>query len=179
MIQAKIKIILIEDNTADAILIERQIKKIISFPNILHITDFEELVSSLDKFRPDLIICDYQLSGFTGMEVLSYINEYPRFIPFIFITGTINDEELAASTILTGATGYILKKHINSLHEKLLPFFEKIIEERSKETLTSKHKKMFEEIQDYLKNVEVENEIIKASYREMRRALDKIKSLNK
>ncbi len=179
MIQKKIRIILIEDNSADAILIERQIKKIVSFPKILHITDFEKLASSIDKFRPDLILCDFQLQGFTGMNVLSYVNTLPRFIPFIFITGTINNEELAANTILTGATGYILKKNINSLHKKLLPYLEEIFENQEKETLTSKHKKMFEEIQDYLKNVKVENEMIKASYLEMKRALEKIKSLDK
>jgi len=179
MIQKKIKIMLIEDNITDVILIERQIKKIVTFPEILHITDFDQLKDAIDEFAPDVILCDYQLNGFTGFEVLKYVSSLPTLIPFIFITGTVNDEEIAASTILNGATAYILKKHINILHEKLLPYFKKIVEDKLEEPLSLEHKRVFDEMQTYLHAVKMDNKVIRASYLEVKKALDKIKSSDK
>lgn len=179
MIEQKINILLIEDNLADAILIERQINKILSFPKILHVTSFNEFLESLKIFSPDVILSDYQLNGFTGLEVLEHIQTSNIHVPFIFITGTINNEELAAHTILTGATGYILKKNINQLHQKLLPHFNKLIEDKIPVKITSEHKAFFEKMQNYLKSIEDGNKIMKADYLQMKKALEKIKSSNK
>lgn len=179
MVPNRIKIILVEDDPADAVLIERQIKKIIAFPNLLHINTLQDLVDSAENFNPDIVLCDYQLQGFTGFEVLEHIKSLSRYIPIIFITGTINDEELAANTILTGATGYILKKNINTLHEKLLPHFTRIIEWKQEINLSSTQEKVIEEMQAYLSQVMENGKINRACYLELDRAFEKIKSLDR
>jgi len=179
MINEKINILLVEDNQADAILIKRQISKIVAFPKVLQVTTFQEFRDALNLFNPDVLLCDYQLNEFTGLEVLEYVQKSKKYTPFIFITGTINDEELAAHSILTGATGYILKKNINQLHQKLLPHFTKIIEDREAFKITSEHKAFFEEMQVYLKTINEGNKIMKAEYLQMKEALERIKALNK
>jgi len=139
MINTNIKILLIEDNEADKILIERQIK------------------------------------GFTGLEVLNYLKASKIIIPFIFVTGTINNEELAANSILTGASGYILKKNINALHLKLLPYFNSIITLKEVITIQSKHKEVIYEIQEHLETLLLGNSIVRSNYLDMKKTLDTLK----
>ncbi len=177
MITSPLKIILIEDSKTDKLLIERQIKKVLSTPNILHLTKLEDVKKSIPLFQPDIILSDYNLGKYSGLEVLGYLKTLKRRIPLIFVTGTINNEELAAASILTGANGYILKNNINTIHEKLLPHFKKIISEQKKEEITAQHTKVFEEFQSYLEEVKKENKIIRASYLEMKKALDTLKSI--
>ncbi len=179
MVENRIKIILVEDNESDAVLIQRQITKIVAFPLVIHVSDFQQLQDSLDEFQPDLILCDYQLSGFTGLEVLKYISSLSKYIPIIFITGTINDEELAANTILTGASGYILKKNINILHEKLLPHLTKIIKAKEDITISEEHLAVFKEMKEYLNFIEAGQTIKRANFVEIKRALEKIKLLHR
>lgn len=177
MINKPLKILLVEDNATDKVLIERQIKKILSAPKILHLTELEEVKKSIALFDPDVVLSDYNLGLYSGLEILQYIKTQNKRIPLIFVTGTIDNEELAAESILTGAYGYLLKNNINQLHKKLLPYFEKIIASQEKENITSTHSKVFEEFQSYLNKIKTDNKIIRASYQEMKRALDTLKSL--
>jgi len=179
MIKKELKVLLIEDNLSDKTLIVRQIKKIVANPNIVHLSNLELVKESIVSFVPDVVLSDYNLLNFTGLDVLQYLNSIKKHIPLIFITGTIHDEELAAATILTGANGFILKNNVNTLHRKLLPYFEKIIYDREKEQITEKHNAVFNNMRNYLDGLQNEDQIIRSSFNEMRRALDSIKSIEK
>ncbi|QYA26079.1 response regulator [Gramella sp. MT6] len=127
MINTSLRILLVEDLETDAALIQRQIKKIVKTPEIEVTDNLEECQELLVNFAPDVVLSDYNLPTCTGLEVMELVKDYDENIAFIFITGTINDEELAANTILNGASGYILKKHMNNLAEKLEPLFKKVV----------------------------------------------------
>lgn len=127
MIKTPLRIILVEDRPADVALIERQIRKIVKEPEIEVTDNLEGCRDLLVNFAPDVVLSDYNLPTCTGLDVLQLVKEYDQDLDFIFITGTINDEELAANTILNGASGYILKKHMNNLAEKLKPFLKKVV----------------------------------------------------
>jgi len=127
MISKKLNILLVEDNQSDVFLIKRQIKKIVSVPEIEVTDNLEDCKDLLINFAPDVVLSDYNLPNCTGLDIMEAVKEYDSTIEFIFITGTIDDEELAANTILNGASGYILKKHINNLAEKLKPLLKKVV----------------------------------------------------
>lgn len=127
MIKTPLRIILVEDRPADVALIERQIRKIVKEPEIEVTDNLEGCRDLLVNFAPDVVLSDYNLPTCTGLDVLQLVKDYDQDLDFIFITGTINDEELAANTILNGASGYILKKHMNNLAEKLKPFLKKVV----------------------------------------------------
>src|SRR5471032_2309077 len=58
----------------------------------------------------DLVISDYHLPTFNGMEALKIVREKYPDMPFILVSGTIG--ELAAiESLKAGATDYILKQH--------------------------------------------------------------------
>lgn len=175
MIKERIKILIVEDNPNDVQIIEYHIKKIVESPEIVKVNSFEEFRNKLLVFTPDVILSDYKMNGFNGMEVLKFTKTHTRISNFIFITGTIYNEELAAETILSGATGYILKKNINHLSEKLLPYFNKIINYKKEVYLPEGHEIMFQSMRDFIESANRDNKTHIESYNQIKEALEKIK----
>lgn len=62
----------------------------------------------------DLILCDYSMPGFSALAALSILRESGLDIPFIIISGTV-DEEVAVKALLTGANDYIPKGNLARL----------------------------------------------------------------
>lgn len=111
-----LKVLILEDNTFDAEIIIRYLQKAdLNF--IHHITDNKDIfISLITDFKPDIILSDFKLPSFTGIEALDIIKKQHIYIPVIIITGSLN-EEVAADCIKSGAYDYILKDNI-----KRLPF---------------------------------------------------------
>ena len=63
---------------------------------------------------PDLILADYYLPGYSALEALAYLHKNELDIPFIIVSGVI-DEEKALETITLGATDYLAKGHLGRL----------------------------------------------------------------
>jgi PAS domain S-box-containing protein len=67
---------------------------------------FEQI---LDTKTFDVIISDYHLPSFTGLEALSIAREKCPDTPFILVSGTIG-EQAAIESLKAGATDYLLKQ---------------------------------------------------------------------
>jgi two-component system cell cycle sensor histidine kinase/response regulator CckA len=65
----------------------------------------------LEEFHPDLILSDYTLPRFDGMTALSLARERAPTIPFLIVTGSVN-EETAVGCMKAGATDYLLKSNL-------------------------------------------------------------------
>jgi two-component system cell cycle sensor histidine kinase/response regulator CckA len=65
----------------------------------------------LDEFNPDLILSDYTLPRFDGMTALSLARERAPSIPFLIVTGSVN-EETAVGCMKAGASDYLLKSNL-------------------------------------------------------------------
>jgi PAS domain S-box-containing protein len=115
----KLKILFVEDVLTDAELIWREIESNkISFSKLL-VDNKKDYQESLITFEPDLIISDYTLPHFNGMDALLLRNDKTPFIPFILITGSIN-EEVAVDCMKAGADDYILKDKLSRLGPAIL-----------------------------------------------------------
>jgi diguanylate cyclase (GGDEF)-like protein/PAS domain S-box-containing protein len=118
-------ILLIEDTAVDAMLIERTLKK--DFPNccLICVDTRVDYIKAIQERIPDVILSDYALPSFDGMSALKIALELVPDVPFIIVTGTIN-EETAVECIKAGAWDYILKDRLmrlcpaihNSLEQK-------------------------------------------------------------
>ncbi|EAQ49154.1 response regulator [Leeuwenhoekiella blandensis] len=126
MIKEELKILMVEDNPADVTLIRREISKVAENAEVTVCNNVTDFRLNLIKNPPDLIISDYNLPTSSGLEILEVAQRLTPSVTFLFITGTINDEELAADTILNGASGYMLKKNISKLHQRLEPYLNAI-----------------------------------------------------
>lgn len=127
MIETNLRILLVEDMESDVVLIKRKLTKIVQEPIIEVAENLTDCKDQMINFVPDVVISDYNLPTCNGMDVLEMVKKIDSKVPLIFLTGTINDEELAANTILAGASGYILKKHMNYLEEKLEPLLRRVV----------------------------------------------------
>ncbi|MDY0387175.1 MAG: PAS domain S-box protein [Methanolobus sp.] len=109
-----LKILFVEDVPEDLELAKRKIKDCGIRFEICLARNENEFLQDLYEFKPDIIISDYFLPEFDGMRALEYSLTYDNTVPFIILTGFIN-EEIAVATIKAGATDYVLKEHINRL----------------------------------------------------------------
>lgn len=173
MITTPLRILLVEDSEADIFLTKRTIKKIVQAPEVEVVENLSGCRERMINFVPDVVISDYNLPTCNGLEVLQLVQEVNNTVPFIFLTGTINDEELAANTILAGAWGYILKKHMNDLEERLYPLLKKVVFNITAKDDLREHlrqnKIAVNQIYDYLDNLKSDN-------KDQRENIDKIKN---
>jgi len=109
-----IKILLLEDNLHDAELINHQISKSIIKYQFKHVAKLNDFSQAIGEYIPDIILSDYNLPGFTGLDALEIARQKCPLIPFIIVTGTI-DEETAAKTIKMGAWDYVVKERLTRL----------------------------------------------------------------
>src|ERR1017187_8101205 len=58
----------------------------------------------------DIILSDYHLPSFTGLEALVIAKKRCPHTPFILVSGTIG-EQAAIESLRAGATDYLLKHH--------------------------------------------------------------------
>jgi len=179
MITTKLRILLIEDYKTDAELIEIQIKSFVENFEIKIVDNLPDFTRELQSFVPDVILSDYNLPTCTGLDILQEAKAHDPNIPFIFITGTIDDDEMAANTILSGASGFILKKHMNTLAEKLEPLFKQVVfnmikQDELREKIR-KNKIAVNQIYDYLDKIDVDTEEQKININKIRKNIDLIK----
>lgn len=106
-----LRILLLEDNIADAELIQRAVKKSPILCQFRHVSNREEFLQALDDEVPDLILSDNTLPQYNATEALQLVRARFPHLPFILITGTVS-EEYAASIIKQGADDYILKDRL-------------------------------------------------------------------
>ena len=68
----------------------------------------------LESFSPDIILSDYAMPNFSGMQALALVVERYPSIPFIIVTGAVS-EEVAVHCLMSGAWDYLLKNNIKRL----------------------------------------------------------------
>lgn len=106
-----LRILMLEDDAMDADLNKAQLTLLEEYNCIVTwVTDKNSYLNGLNSC-PDIILSDYSLPQYNGLEALNDLKAKKMIIPFIFVTGTIN-EETAADTIKTGAWDYVVKDRL-------------------------------------------------------------------
>ncbi|WP_321429538.1 ATP-binding protein [uncultured Methanolobus sp.] len=113
---SNLRILFVEDVPSDTELAERILHKDGLLFSSRRVETANEFLKELNEFKPDLIISDYSLPSFDGMQALKLLLEHDKSLPFIVFTGSLN-EETAVKCMKEGATDYVLKDRI-----KRLPF---------------------------------------------------------
>jgi two-component system, cell cycle sensor histidine kinase and response regulator CckA len=74
----------------------------------------EQFIRDLERHHFDLIFADCTLPHFNGLHALELARELAPGIPFIFVSGTI-EEDSAIESLRSGATDYVLKDRLSRL----------------------------------------------------------------
>jgi PAS domain S-box-containing protein len=112
MRKKELRILMLEDDPLDAELNIAQLEILEEYQcNVKLVSDKNSYLDALQTFHPDLILSDFGLPDYDGLSALNDMQEQNLFIPFIFVTGTLN-EETAVGTIMAGAWDYIVKDRL-------------------------------------------------------------------
>jgi two-component system cell cycle sensor histidine kinase/response regulator CckA len=109
-----LRLLMIEDSEDDATLLLRELQR--GGYDVVHerVDTSAAMVSAVDSQKWDLVISDYSMPHFSGMEALHGLRSIGFTAPFIFVSGTIG-EETAVSALKDGAQDYLMKTNLKRL----------------------------------------------------------------
>src|ERR1700687_4562234 len=87
-----IRVLILEDSATDAFLLVRQLRVEGYDPTHERIETAAALRAALTKQTWDLILADYSLPSFSALEALALLHELELDLPFIILSGTVNEE---------------------------------------------------------------------------------------
>jgi signal transduction histidine kinase len=111
-----LRALLVEDNPLDAALVLRALHKG-GFDVIADVVQDEEAFTrALRAHPPEVVLADYNLPNWKGMEALKVLRSEGLDIPMILVSGALGDVT-AVECIKQGATDYVLKDGLARLPE--------------------------------------------------------------
>jgi signal transduction histidine kinase len=118
MIKPKLRVLLLEDNPADCELVLHELRhggfdvasSVVRTP--------EEFRQQVKETVPDIVLADYNLGEWRGMEALEILRREGLDIPLILVSGVLGDVK-AVECIKRGATDYVLKDSLARLPESV------------------------------------------------------------
>src|SRR5215831_10352421 len=114
-----LKILLLEDNVADAALVAHQLESAGLLFRLRSIETEAELRQAMEAETPDLILSDHGLPSFSGFKALQIVRATHPNLPFIFVSGS-NDQGVVTKMYDEGATDYVYKRDIGDLKSAVL-----------------------------------------------------------
>ncbi len=111
-----IRILLIDDNPDQAIITRRVLQHGGGY-ELEHASSGEEGIEKLQKWNPNLVLCDYHLPGISGVEVLKAMRKQGAETPFVIVTSA-GSERVAVEAMQEGAYDYLVK---DAAYDDLLP----------------------------------------------------------
>jgi PAS domain S-box-containing protein len=106
-----LNVLIIEDSENDALLILRKLRLGGYDPYHERVQTAEEMEGSLEKQSWDIILSDYNMPNFNGINALKLLQEKKIDIPFILVSGLIG-EGTAVEAMKAGASDYIMKSNL-------------------------------------------------------------------
>lgn len=146
-----LKILLVEDDTIDAMDFRRAIGKCdVEILEIRVCKYAEEAIATLEHWLPTCIFIDYQLPKTNGLELLKKIKKIAPKLPVIVLTSQ-GDERIAVEMMKAGAMEYFPKAEINP--EKLTKTFHTMSQMLDVETEREIAQKELAEKEEFIQKV--------------------------
>jgi two-component system, cell cycle sensor histidine kinase and response regulator CckA len=139
----QVRVLMVEDNENDAVLIRRELGRLSPAPAVQHVRGEPDFRAALRDFVPHIILSDHNIPGFGGWQALEIAQRALPDVPFILITGSL-DEETAVAYLKSGASDYILKDRVVRLGPAVLEALERA---RQREALR-RHERLLRQIID-------------------------------
>jgi PAS domain S-box-containing protein len=108
------RILIVEDMAFDAELIERALREAGLLFETRRVETAPDLIAALQSFRPDVVLSDFNLPRLDGMTALRHVREQDPHLPFLLVTGSLN-EETAVECMKAGAADYVLKDRMKRI----------------------------------------------------------------
>jgi len=161
-VRNRLQILNLEDNVNDAELNAAMLSARWPDCEFTRVDRREDFLRALEQGEFDIILSDYTMPGFSGLEALTLAHQKRPNIPFLFVSGTIG-EDSAIEALKNGAVDYVLKHRLM----RLIPVVDRALREaeqreeclRAEEIMRQsehKYRELFESLEDaaFLADVE-------------------------
>src|SRR6185369_6638661 len=108
------RIVFLEDNPDDVELIMHELSEAGLQVKSIQIDKKREFIQSVREFEPHIILADYSLASFNGVEAFQMLKNEKLNIPFILVTGVLS-EEMALQCMKDGIDDFVLKSNFKRL----------------------------------------------------------------
>lgn len=109
-----LRVLLVEDDPGDAMLLEAELASGGFVPQIERVENCESLQQALSRSQWDIVISDYRLPQFDGLEALAMVRAVEADLPVILVSGNAG-ENFVVQAMRAGAQDYVLKNKLSRL----------------------------------------------------------------
>lgn len=109
-----LSVLMVEDNPVDAELCLEFLSQAQFDVQHETVATKEEFLRQVRTTNYDVILADYHLQGWTGLEVLDLLRQEKSDVPFILLTTALGDQT-AVECMKRGVTDYVLKERMDRL----------------------------------------------------------------
>ena len=109
----KLTVLIYEDNAllreslSTMIESNQELKLVAAFENVMNVE------AEVKSYKPDFILMDIDMPGMSGIEAVQKIRKFNNEVPIIMLT-VFDDNKHVFEALQSGASGYLLKKHIST-----------------------------------------------------------------
>jgi signal transduction histidine kinase/DNA-binding response OmpR family regulator len=113
MLSEGLKILYVEDNLGDKVILEEYLLDILKLKSLVHCSTIKDSITVIKQNTFDLIFLDLSLPDTQGIDGVSQlIKKTQSAIPIIVLTG-LNDHSVALETLKVGAQDFLVKGDYN------------------------------------------------------------------
>jgi signal transduction histidine kinase len=159
MTKEKLRVLLVEDNPIDAMIVKKILQRDSAFEyEVVHLVSGEDALLKLENWPYDIMLLDYNLPKKNGLETLREIMARNIKMPIVMITGQ-GDEAIAANLIKEGAFDYLPKKEnyqdsVPLMIRKTMTEFREKLEREKLQKEIALRKEELEKINEQLKELD-------------------------
>ena len=103
------RVLLVDDSADDAELAEFALRQGGLAVQCRRACNAAGLARALAEFRPQVVVCDLNLPGYSGVEALARVRAHDPSLPFVFMTGALDPHESPP-----GSEGLLLKDDLDA-----------------------------------------------------------------
>jgi len=109
-----LKVLVVEDSRDDAELVLLELKRAGYAVASARVASGEGMKAALAGGTWDLVLSDYRMPGFSGIDALRILEATGLELPFVLVSGAIGEEE-AVAAMKAGAHGFVAKHNLSRL----------------------------------------------------------------
>ena len=114
MTREPLRVLILEHSPADAELTVAELERAAYDVRATVVGGREEFLAELTRDRHDVVLADYRLPDWTGLDAYADLRTHGWETPFILVTGTLG-EERAVECVKLGIADYVLKHNLARL----------------------------------------------------------------
>src|SRR3989449_8123015 len=138
-----LRVLVVEDSEDDTSLLVRELRRGSYELTFERVDTPAGMSAALDHKEWDLVICDYSMPQFSGVDAACFLQTKVSEAPFIFLGGTIG-EETAITALKQGAQDYVMKDNL----KRLLPAIQRELHEAEQQR---ERKRLEQQVQELRK----------------------------